>query len=162
MKKTTKETDDSSCTVIDFRGVPETGKAIQFVHAGGKVNATVLKINEDGTFRALGSDGTRYPRIGTDSIMGDSETASSHISRSQVRNINNAANGRITGKETKGKRVASAPGVYVEPAKGSIIHQILELHKQGLTRPQIIAKGFNKSTVARQVGEFIKRQQQTK
>lgn len=41
---------------------------------------------------------------------------------------------------------------------GSIIEQIIALHKQGLSNKEIIAKGFNKSTVGRQVSEFKKRQ----
>lgn len=50
----------------------------------------------------------------------------------------------------------AAPG---EPKPGSTIAQILELHKQGKTKKEIIEAGFNKSTVNRQVGEYIKRTQ---
>lgn len=39
----------------------------------------------------------------------------------------------------------------------SIIEQIIELHKQGLTNKEIVEKGFNKSTVNRQVCEYKKR-----
>jgi hypothetical protein len=159
--KLSKEyTDNDNCTVIDFRGVPETGKAIEFVHAGGKVRATVLKINPNGTFYAVGNDSrnTKYPNVHTGDILEDGEDAVSHISKRVARNINNAANGRVTGKETKRVRNSSpsVPGQWKEPAKGSVIYQIIELHKQGLSKPDIIAKGFNKSTVARQVGEYIK------
>lgn len=44
-----------------------------------------------------------------------------------------------------------------EPGAGSIIEQILTLHKAGKTRAEIVAAGFNKSTVARQVGEYEKK-----
>lgn len=44
--------------------------------------------------------------------------------------------------------------------EGSIIHQILELHKAGKSNKEIIELGFNKSTVGRQVGEYKKRQSQ--
>lgn len=44
-----------------------------------------------------------------------------------------------------------------EPKTGSIIDQIIKLHKQGLSNKEIIAKGFNKSTVGRQVSEYKKR-----
>lgn len=40
----------------------------------------------------------------------------------------------------------------------SIIEQILELHKAGKSNKEIIAAGFNKSTVARQVSEYKKRE----
>lgn len=42
---------------------------------------------------------------------------------------------------------------------GSIIEQILAHHVSGLSNKEIIALGFNKSTVGRQVGEFKKRNQ---
>ena len=41
----------------------------------------------------------------------------------------------------------------------SIIEQIIELHEQGLSNKQIVEKGFNKSTVNRQVGEYKKRKE---
>lgn len=41
---------------------------------------------------------------------------------------------------------------------GSIIQEILKLHQAGKSNKEIIAMGFNKSTVGRQVGEFKKRQ----
>jgi hypothetical protein len=44
-----------------------------------------------------------------------------------------------------------------EPGAGSIIDQILTLHKAGKSRAEIVAAGFNKSTVARQVGEYEKK-----
>ncbi len=53
-----------------------------------------------------------------------------------------------------GKTVA-APSPRIE-GKG-VIEVILELWHSGLTRPQIIKKGYNKSTVQRQVGEEIAR-----
>lgn len=46
----------------------------------------------------------------------------------------------------------------LEPKKGSIIEQILDLHKQGKTNKEIIAMGYNKSTVGRQVSEYKKRE----
>lgn len=50
------------------------------------------------------------------------------------------------------------PKAQKQPGKGgSIIEQILALHQQGLSNKDIIAKGFNKSTVNRQVSEFKKR-----
>lgn len=53
--------------------------------------------------------------------------------------------------------VEDGPVHDYKPARtGSIIHQIIEHHKAGLTNPQIIALGFNKSTVGRQVGEYKK------
>lgn len=46
-----------------------------------------------------------------------------------------------------------------EPGKGGgIIDQIIAHHVSGLSNKEIIALGFNKSTVARQVGEYKKRQ----
>lgn len=39
----------------------------------------------------------------------------------------------------------------------SIIEQILDLHRAGKTNKEIVALGFNKSTVNRQVGEYKKR-----
>ena len=46
--------------------------------------------------------------------------------------------------------------VKKEPG-GDKIKQILELHKAGKTNAEIVAAGFNKSTVARQVSEYKKR-----
>lgn len=40
--------------------------------------------------------------------------------------------------------------------EGSIIERILALHKAGKTNKEIIAAGFNKSTVGRQVSEYKK------
>lgn len=153
-----KAKDDDACTVIDFRPVPETGKALQFVHAGGKVYGTVLKINPDGTFYAVGSNGIKYPTVHNEDIMQEGETASQHISKRATRSLNNVGNSRVTGKEVKRVRSSSpsVPGQWKEPAPGSIIHKIIELHKQGFSKADIIAKGFNKSTVARQVSEYIK------
>lgn len=45
---------------------------------------------------------------------------------------------------------------------GGKIEQILWLHDSGLSNNEIIAKGFNKSTVGRQVGEYKKRKALTK
>lgn len=148
--------EEDGCTVIDFRSVPETGKAVQFFFAGGKVKATVLKVNADGTFKAVGTDGVKYPTVHKEDIMGDGDTAIDHMNR-RTRAITNVSNGRVTGKKVTGTRVRSSGGG--EPAKGSIIYQILELHKAGKSKAEIIAAGFNKSTVSRQVGEYIKRNQ---
>lgn len=52
------------------------------------------------------------------------------------------------------KRVTAA---CMPKREGSVIAQILEHHKAGLTNQEIIAKGFNKSTVGRQVCEYKKR-----
>jgi hypothetical protein len=45
-----------------------------------------------------------------------------------------------------------------EAGGAGIIQQIIEHHKQGLTNKEIIAKGFNKSTVGRQISEYKKKQ----
>lgn len=49
-----------------------------------------------------------------------------------------------------------------KPQKGaggkSIIEQIIDLHIQGKSKKEIIEMGYNKSTVNRQVGEYIKKQ----
>lgn len=42
------------------------------------------------------------------------------------------------------------------PREGSIIQQIITLHIAGKTNAEIIALGYNKSTVGRQVGEYKK------
>jgi hypothetical protein len=44
-----------------------------------------------------------------------------------------------------------------EPKTGSIIQQIIEHHKKGLSNKEIVELGFNKSTVNRQVSEYKKR-----
>lgn len=46
--------------------------------------------------------------------------------------------------------------------EGSVIQQIIQLHESGKTNKEIIALGFNKSTVGRQVSEFKKRKEQEK
>lgn len=43
------------------------------------------------------------------------------------------------------------------PGGKSIIEQILDLYKEGLSNKEIIEKGYNKSTVNRQVAEYKKR-----
>lgn len=64
-------------------------------------------------------------------------------------------------KPAKVVRMSQAPTPGSKPAhqfkRGSIIEQILELHKQGKTNKEIVAAGFNKSTVNRQVSEYKKR-----
>jgi hypothetical protein len=51
------------------------------------------------------------------------------------------------------------PDKPVKAAGGKcIIEQILDLHKAGKSNKEIIAAGFNKSTVARQVSEYKKRE----
>jgi hypothetical protein len=147
--------EEDGCMVIDFRPVPETGKALQFFHAGGKVRGTVLHINPDGTFKAIGTNGIKYPTVHKEDIMQEGHTPIDHMN-SRVRKLTNVSNGRVTSKTSSRSPRSSGGG---EPAKGSIIYQILELYKSGLDKAAIIAKGFNKSTVSRQVGEFIKRQQ---
>lgn len=49
---------------------------------------------------------------------------------------------------------AAVPG---EPKPGSVIAQILDLHRQGLSNKEIVEQGYNKSTVNRQVNEYKKR-----
>lgn len=44
----------------------------------------------------------------------------------------------------------------------NIIKEIIELHKKGLTKQQIIEKGYNKGTVQRQVTLFVKGKKQEK
>lgn len=66
--------------------------------------------------------------------------------------------GTITEKPRVGKE-SDAPA---KPKKqngegGGIIDQILALHKKGLSNKEIIAEGYNKSTVNRQVSEYKKR-----
>lgn len=65
-------------------------------------------------------------------------------------------------KEKKAKATttgeAKVPG---EPKAGSIIDQILTLHKAGKSNKEIVEAGFNKSTVNRQVSEFKKRKAAT-
>jgi hypothetical protein len=56
--------------------------------------------------------------------------------------------------KVKGAAKTTTPG---EPKVGSIIDQILTHHKAGLSNKEIVEKGFNKSTVNRQVSEFKKR-----
>lgn len=53
----------------------------------------------------------------------------------------------------KPAQLNSSAGV---PASGKI-KEIIDLHLQGFSKKDIIAKGYNKSTVNRQVGEYIKR-----
>lgn len=56
-------------------------------------------------------------------------------------------------------KLPSAPKVAKSdlPGKGdSVIAKIINWHIAGKTKPEIIAMGFNRSTVARQVGEYIK------
>ena len=53
------------------------------------------------------------------------------------------------------KQVVKQKSVSV-PGAGSIIDQILTHYKAGKTRAEIVALGFNKSTVARQCGEYEK------
>lgn len=59
-----------------------------------------------------------------------------------------------TAKIEKKKEQSAA----AEPVKrsGTIIQQILALHKEGKTNKEIIDAGFNKSTVSRQVSEYKK------
>ncbi len=51
----------------------------------------------------------------------------------------------------------AAAATKLPGAGGTIIQQIIALHEKGLSNKEIIEKGFNKSTVARQVSEFKKR-----
>lgn len=134
-------------TVIDFRGVPATGQAVQFAFAGGKVKATVLHMNPDGTFKARAANGINYPRVHKGDIMEEGDTAAQHYGKRQLP----AAVGKT--------KARTATGTFQEPARGSKIAQILDLFKSGKSKQQIIDAGFNKSTVNRQVGEYIKRQQ---
>lgn len=61
-------------------------------------------------------------------------------------------------KKTATPKTEQEPATETPPAGGSnITAQIVALHKQGLSNAEIVAKGFNKSTVARQVGEYKKR-----
>lgn len=60
-------------------------------------------------------------------------------------------------KATTFEGIAKSNKSIKEPGAGSIIDQILALHKAGKSRAEIVAAGFNKSTVARQVGEYEKK-----
>lgn len=55
--------------------------------------------------------------------------------------------------EAAGKDVVVSPRIE---GKG-VIEVILDLYKSGLTKKEIIAKGYNRSTVQRQVGEYLKK-----
>jgi len=62
----------------------------------------------------------------------------------------------VLSAEEQAKQTAAE--VTPKPKKeGSIIEQILALHKAGKTNKEIIAAGFNKSTVGRQVSEYKKK-----
>lgn len=71
----------------------------------------------------------------------------------------NASRGKVkeTPKPTQEPDKPAAPAQTKTGGK-SIIEQILELHKAGKSNKEIIAAGFNKSTVARQVSEYKKRE----
>lgn len=59
------------------------------------------------------------------------------------------------------KQLTQSKPPIKEPGKGGgLIEQILNHHRAGLSNKEIIALGFNKSTVARQVGEYKKRNAQ--
>ena len=61
-------------------------------------------------------------------------------------------------KNTAAPAASEAPKVQRTPgAGGSIIQQIIALHVEGKSNKEIIALGFNKSTVGRQVSEYKKR-----
>ncbi len=62
---------------------------------------------------------------------------------------------KLAKADLNGKTVA-APSPRTE-GKG-VIEMILDLWNSGMTRPQIIKAGYNKSTVQRQVGEYINKQ----
>ena len=61
-------------------------------------------------------------------------------------------------RSSKGKTTSSSRPLGDQP-RGGLIGQIIKLHESGKSKAEIIALGFNKSTVSRQVGEYIKRQQ---
>ena len=44
----------------------------------------------------------------------------------------------------------------------NVIKEIIELHKKGLTKAEIVEKGYNKGTVQRQIMLFIKGKKQEK
>lgn len=54
---------------------------------------------------------------------------------------------------------APAPKAAPAPKTSSVIGQIIALHLEGKSKKDIIAAGYNKSTVNRQVGEYIKKHQ---
>ena len=60
------------------------------------------------------------------------------------------------------KKIVAVPDVEKAPKEGSIISQIIDLHKSGKSNKEIIEMGYNKSTVNRQVSEFKKKQNDTK
>lgn len=137
--KDVDDEEDGETTVIDMRGI-DSGKVIQFVHAGGKVTATILKVNPNGTIYAT-AKGTKYPNIHTTDILKDGETPGEHLSVKK----------KIAGKVVSMKS---------DQPRGGIIGQIIKHYESGKSKADIIALGFNKSTVNRQVGEYIKRQKQ--
>jgi len=67
--------------------------------------------------------------------------------------------GRLITPKAKEQKESEVPNeTKKEPADGSgKIAQILKLHDEGKTHKEIIERGFNKSTVYRQIGEYKKR-----
>lgn len=65
---------------------------------------------------------------------------------------------RIVEEGNTFESVKEKPAGTPQPIEGvSKIAAIIRLHEQGYTNAQIIAAGYNKSTVGRQVGEYKKR-----
>ena len=68
------------------------------------------------------------------------------------------ADERIVEEGNTFEAVKEKPAGTPQPIEGvSKIAAIIRLHEQGYTNAQIIAAGYNKSTVGRQVGEYKKR-----
>lgn len=64
---------------------------------------------------------------------------------------------KMKGTTTKRAPVEGAPAPLEGMGK---IQAIIRLHEQGYSNAQIIAAGYSKSTVSRQVGEHLKRKKQ--
>lgn len=108
-----------------------------------------------------GDDGMEQPEPTVKAPKVATQSEGMHIAKEVTPPAKKGNSKAHTPEPVTSKKNGAAPAVKPEPVAtggGSIIQQILALHKQGLSNKEIIAKGFNKSTVARQVSEYKKRE----
>lgn len=134
------------------------GDILEFIHAGGKVKGTIIKLNTDGTIRARqkikNTGRSFYYNVKPEDIITNGETAIEHIGKRE-KSMQNFAAAQLSNNSSVKKKSTTAAKVKTG---GKTNYEIIsELAAKGLNKDQIQeATGLARKTITDNLWRYNK------